>query len=65
MITLPTAGALLYGARWQAPLARDLGVSREAVRLWCAGVHPVPEAVRLKLEMMLHDRREQIGAALV
>src|ERR1700730_4053384 len=32
-----TAGLVLFGARWKAPLARTLGVSRETVSRWVNG----------------------------
>jgi transcriptional regulator with XRE-family HTH domain len=31
------AGLVLFGARWKAPLARKLGVSRETVSRWVSG----------------------------
>ena len=31
---LAEIGRSLYGANWQAPLARDLGVNRESIRRW-------------------------------
>ncbi len=34
---LATIGEALYGARWQSPLADDLGVSRETIRRWMSG----------------------------
>jgi limonene-1,2-epoxide hydrolase len=63
-LDLATAGALLYGERWQAAVARDLGVSREAVRLWVVGVHPVPDDALARLRELLVERWQAIGAAL-
>ena len=33
------SGLTLFGARWKAPLARTLGVSRETVSRWVSGGH--------------------------
>lgn len=63
-LDLATAGALLYGERWQSPLARDLGVSREAVRLWLAGLHPMPVAARSRVRVLLVERHADIAEAL-
>lgn len=35
---LAAAAALLYGARWQAPLARAIGVSRRTIVNWSNGL---------------------------
>lgn len=36
---LKAAGEALYGRQWQAPLARDLGVTDRTVRNWIGGVN--------------------------
>lgn len=61
---LATAGALLYGARWQAELARALGVSRETVRLWANGTVPIRADVPATLADLLARRQAAIRVAL-
>lgn len=41
---LADVGRALHGDEWQAPLARDLGVSRESIRRWLNGSQPLPPA---------------------
>jgi hypothetical protein len=50
---LSDAGIALYGANWQSPLARDLGVDGRMMRFWVAGTRPVPDAIPLKLPGIL------------
>jgi len=64
-LNLATAGALLYGERWQAPLARALGVSRTTVLNWAAGRFPLPDDAADRLRRMLDERRAAIDAALL
>ena len=53
---LAQVGAVLYGARWQSALARDLGVSDRTVRRWVAGTSPVPHPIAGKLAVLLVRR---------
>lgn len=39
---LRLVGGALYGDRWQAPIAVDLGVSDRAVRYWLSKATPCP-----------------------
>lgn len=52
---LAKAGKLLHGTRWQAGLAKDLGVSPRLVRFWASGDRPlagwVPGAVLARLAL--------------
>ena len=36
-------GQRLYGHRWKAPLAREIGVVRQTVSAWANGKAPIPE----------------------
>lgn len=45
----------LYGDRWQAALARDLGRPRSTVNRWARGKFPVPKEV----ERWLRKKTEQ------
>lgn len=56
---LRQVGETLYGARWQAPLARDLGVTDRTVRNW-AGGHGCPSDVRTRLLPILRRRGESV-----
>lgn len=51
---LSQAGVALFGAQWQSPLARMLGVDPRTVRRWAAGKIEVPgraaDTVRLAVE---------------
>lgn len=38
MTDLAAVGALLYGKRWQASLARAIGVSRRTIVNWANGI---------------------------
>ncbi|RWC26996.1 MAG: adhesin [Mesorhizobium sp.] len=57
---LKIAGEVLYGERWQTPLARDLGVSDRTVRNWCAAKHECPHDLAERLLLILHQRSEKI-----
>ena len=41
---LKRVGEFIYGEQWQAPLARDLGVSERSMRRWVAGTDEIPVA---------------------
>ena len=59
------AGRALYGERWQAPLARDLGVSHRTVRRWVSGESPMPEGVEADLRALLAEREQKIRGLAV
>jgi transcriptional regulator with XRE-family HTH domain len=50
---LAAAGALLYGPRWQAPLARAAGIAQSMLSMIAAGERPLTD-----------DMRGRIAAAL-
>jgi|GEM_PF-1543762 hypothetical protein len=61
---LRRSGEALYGERWQAPLARDLGVALRTVQRWTAGDHPIPPGVWRDLCALLTARADDIAALL-
>jgi hypothetical protein len=61
---LRRSGAALYGERWQAPLARDLGVALRTVQRWTAGDNPIPPGVWLDLCELLTARAHDIAELL-
>lgn len=42
---LAAAGAVIYGARWQASLAVALGVHPRTMRRWLAGTVLIPQSL--------------------
>jgi hypothetical protein len=58
-VILRNVGEMLYGARWQAPLARDLGVTDRTVRNW-AGGHGCPTDVGTRLLPILRRRGDSV-----
>jgi len=59
---LTAVGQALYGERWQAPLARDLGVTSRTMRRWVAGDGTVPDGVRADLIPLITQRKESLLA---
>ena len=57
---LREVGECLYGERWRASLARDLGVDHRTVERWDAGHNPMPDTLRGTLRQLLDDRETQI-----
>lgn len=54
---LAKAGRLLHGDLWQAPLARDLGVSERTMRYWIAAEdRQPPPGIRADLVKLLKQR---------
>ena len=55
---LRAAGRLLFGERWQTPLARALGVNPRTVRGWFSSRRPPPDPERIKAEVrrLVEDR---------
>lgn len=53
---LVEAGEALYGPRWQAELARDLGVADRTVRRWVAGTSEVPPGLYVDLLRLTQER---------
>jgi hypothetical protein len=62
---LKRIGEFLYGAQWQAPLARDVSVSDRSMRRWAAGTDDIPNGVwrdiGFRLESMQGDLEHLIG----
>ncbi len=61
---LAAAAVVLFGERWQRPLAHLLGVDARLVRWWASGDRPIPEWVWPRLEAALTEKREAIDEAL-
>lgn len=69
--TIRTAGQLLYGESWQAPLSRDTSTSERSMRRWAAGKDPIPDGVFRDISLLLETRaidldecRRQIAALI-
>lgn len=58
--SLREAGEALYGARWQADLARDLGVADRTVRRWLAGSSAIPPGLGAGLRRLCRERAAQL-----
>jgi hypothetical protein len=56
------AGEVLFGERWQAPLAGALGVSERTMRRWVAGTSPVPDGVWADIVDLIVERHERTVA---
>ncbi|WP_294282843.1 hypothetical protein [uncultured Sphingomonas sp.] len=54
-------GEALYGERWQAPIAGDLGVSDRAVRYWISAANPCPEDLGLRLLAIVVRKRDSLA----
>lgn len=59
---LVECGEALYGPRWQAELARDLGVADRTVRRWVAGTSEVPTGLCLDLLRLTQERAAVLDA---
>lgn len=57
---LRLVGEALYGERWQAPIAADLGVSDRAVRYWISSANPCPDDVGMRLLKVIVSKRDGI-----
>lgn len=53
---LAAACCLLYGARWQSALARDIARERETINRWARGRSPIPKAVERWIERELQRK---------
>ncbi|PAQ03743.1 hypothetical protein CIT25_02790 [Mesorhizobium mediterraneum] len=61
---LDAVGPALYGARWQSPLARDLGVTDRTMRNWVAQKHEVPDHVPRQLHRLLLERGSAVQSTI-
>ena len=57
---LRLAGEALYGRPWQAPLARDLGVTDRTVRNWAVGLNR-PADIAARIIPLLRTRADHIS----
>jgi hypothetical protein len=57
---LVDCGEALYGPRWQAELARDLGVADRTIRRWVAGTSEVPQGLYVDLLRLTQERAAQL-----
>ena len=62
LATLLAVGPKLYGSRWKAPIARDLGVSRQTVMRWVAGTNTPPQSLTAALKRLTHERADDLDA---
>lgn len=53
---------LLWGERWQAPMAREMKLHRRSVARFVSGHRPVPDWLLVKLEEALEIRAAEIEA---
>jgi len=56
-------GEALYGPRWQAAMARDLGVQLRSVQRWLSGDREIPD-IRAELADLLGQRRDDLVALI-
>ena len=57
---LESTGKALYGPRWQADLARDLGVSYRTMQRWSSGEAEVSEKYIKELLGVVRDRQAEM-----
>jgi transcriptional regulator with XRE-family HTH domain len=60
---LRQVGEALYGARWQSPLAADLGVSDRTVRMWLSGRMRPRLEILIALSDLVDRRQARLGEA--
>jgi hypothetical protein len=58
---LRNVGQFFYGAEWQGPLARDLGVNDRSLRRWVAGKEEIPRGVWSDLSARLGKYQNGLG----
>jgi hypothetical protein len=61
---LAAVGRVLYGERWQTPLARDLCIADRTLRRWLVGELPIPDAIESELRAILISRVAEIGGMI-
>lgn len=57
------AGEALYGPRWHAELARQLGITYRTLRRWMTGEYPVPAGVAGDVGVLLAEAEARLAAA--
>lgn len=60
---LAMAGEALYGLRWHAELARQLGITYRTLRRWMTGEYPVPAGVAGEVRALLAGAEARLAAA--
>ena len=58
---LRLVGEALYGERWQAPIASDLGVSDRAVRYWISSANQCPDDIGARLLTVVERKKHDLG----
>lgn len=58
---LRLVGEALYGERWQAPIACDLGVSDRAVRYWLSAANRLPDDLGARLLSIVIRKKNSLG----
>ncbi len=58
---LRLVGEALYGERWQAPIAADLGVSDRAVRYWLKSANQCPDDIGFRLLSIVERKKLNLG----
>lgn len=61
---LETAGKLLYGERWQSPLARAMGVRQSVISMALSGERPPTDDTMKKLAVALGRESKRMSAAV-
>lgn len=61
---LIAAGECLYGERWRAPLARDIGVAKRTVERWERETVPCPADIAARLRPLVVARGVAISGLL-
>jgi hypothetical protein len=61
---LEIAGRLLYGARWQTSLARNVGVTNRSVRRWYAGTRKMKPESEEKIKILMARHANYIRVIL-
>lgn len=57
-------GTALYGAQWQSPMAKALGINLRTVQRWAAGQNRSPDAVLIELAALLRAKQAKDAALL-
>lgn len=60
---LERAGRLLYGERWQSPLARVVGISQSAISMMISGDRAVTDDVQRKLAAALKAEADRLRSS--
>ncbi len=61
---LVAVGEAMYGPRWMADLARDLGVNDRTVRRWDSGYTPIPATLWADIAAAARRRRDALDAVI-